>query len=277
MFITRLITTLVLSVLIFSSLLLPPSYFQCLITIPLILAAYEFSQLIALPKKQRLFYCLLILLLYGLSHYFLLDYIKLEPTGFTIWFALLFSYLFFLVLYAIFVAGSHWQLSVTSGTWGIISLLSTVQVFVWLQEHHLYALGTLIVTVAGVDIGGYVFGKLWGRKKLVPQISPGKTWAGLYGSALIAWIFNAIYLSLTAEMNFHNLLFITLISVLLTPISLLGDLFESLLKRRQGLKDSGTLIPGHGGIMDRIDGLVLATPAYFLLLTGFNYLSLPLL
>ena len=114
------------------------------------------------------------------------------------------------------------------------------------------------------DIGGYVFGKTIGGKKL-SKISPNKTISGTIGSFILSivpliLVSNFNYLEL--EFNLTNVLFCLLISL----ISQLGDLFISLLKRKAKIKDTGNLLPGHGGVLDRVDGIIFAVPfSYFLL------------
>ena len=114
------------------------------------------------------------------------------------------------------------------------------------------------------DIGGYVFGKIIGGKKL-SKISPNKTIAGTVGSFILSIIpliivLNFNYLDLV--FNLTNIIFCLLISL----ISQIGDLFISLIKRKAKVKDTGNLLPGHGGILDRVDGIIFAVPfAYFLL------------
>jgi len=114
------------------------------------------------------------------------------------------------------------------------------------------------------DIGGYVFGKIIGGKKL-SKISPNKNIAGTVGSFILSTIpliivINFNYLDL--ELSVKNIIFCLLISL----ISQLGDLFISLIKRKAKIKDTGNLLPGHGGILDRVDGIIFAVPfSYFLL------------
>ncbi len=116
---------------------------------------------------------------------------------------------------------------------------------------------TIFVVVA-TDVGAYLVGSKIGGPKLAPRISPKKTWAGLAGGvlaasaggALFAWVFGAT-----------NALFVALVAVLLAIISQLGDLFESLVKRRFDVKDSSSIIPGHGGVLDRGDGIIAAVLA----------------
>jgi phosphatidate cytidylyltransferase len=114
------------------------------------------------------------------------------------------------------------------------------------------------------DIGGYVFGKIIGGKKL-SKISPNKTIAGTVGSFIssiipLIIVINFNYLDL--EFNLSNIIFCWLVSL----ISQLGDLFISLIKRKAKIKDTGNLLPGHGGILDRVDGIIFAVPfSYFLI------------
>ena len=114
------------------------------------------------------------------------------------------------------------------------------------------------------DIGGYVFGKIIGGKKL-SKISPNKTIAGTVGSFALSIVPLIIVLNfnfLDLEFNLINTMFCLLISL----ISQLGDLFISLIKRKAKIKDTGNLLPGHGGILDRVDGIIFAVPfSYFLL------------
>ena len=120
----------------------------------------------------------------------------------------------------------------------------------------------LFSVVWGTDIAAYFTGRTFGGPKLAPKISPGKTWSGAIGGAVIAMIAGSA-LIYTFEGTF--LLPAAIIALLLSIISQIGDLFESFIKRRFGVKDSSHLIPGHGGVMDRVDGLVFASIAAFLL------------
>ncbi|MGV3539707.1 MAG: phosphatidate cytidylyltransferase, partial [Rufibacter sp.] len=107
------------------------------------------------------------------------------------------------------------------------------------------------------DTGAYAAGKSFGKHKLFPRISPGKTWEGWVGgvvlSLVVAYVLSLFYQDLALE---HWLGMAVLVSI----FGVLGDLVESMLKRSLGVKDSGTLIPGHGGILDRFDSLILVVP-----------------
>ncbi len=113
----------------------------------------------------------------------------------------------------------------------------------------------LLATVWGTDIGAYIFGRLIGGPKLAPDISPSKTWAGLFGGMALAALFGyGVSLGFEAQSPGTA----AVLAPVLAIVSQLGDLFESHFKRRSGVKESGGLIPGHGGVLDRIDGLVFA-------------------
>lgn len=130
-----------------------------------------------------------------------------------------------------------------------------------------YGVGIVLwymVLVWCVDIGGYLFGSTLHGPKLAPRISPNKTWAGLFGGMLLAVIISVIACDVFGGMPYWANAVI--LAGILTFIAQIGDLIESAIKRRLGLKDSSNLIPGHGGIFDRVDGLIFAAPfAYGLL------------
>ena len=121
------------------------------------------------------------------------------------------------------------------------------------------ASGPLFMTLLAVwaaDVGAYVVGSTIGRRKIAPRISPGKTWegtiAGFVMAALVVLLWNRPFAGLPV--------WSIVAAIFIGPVALAGDLLESWMKRRAGVKDSGTLLPGHGGILDRIDSLVAAAP-----------------
>lgn len=113
----------------------------------------------------------------------------------------------------------------------------------------------LLTTVWGTDIGAFAAGRLIGGRKLAPSISPSKTWAGMFGGMALAVVLG--YFTALACGARHPAMAL-LLSPMLACVAQAGDLFESYFKRRADVKESGDLIPGHGGILDRIDGLVFA-------------------
>jgi len=120
----------------------------------------------------------------------------------------------------------------------------------------------LLLLVWAADVGAYFAGRRFGRIKLAPAVSPGKTWEGALGGAAASLV---VALGMLVAMGLMKLVWIPVV-VMLTAVSIFGDLFESVLKRQRGVKDSGALLPGHGGVLDRIDSLVAALPVFALLL-----------
>lgn len=121
----------------------------------------------------------------------------------------------------------------------------------------------LFVLIWVADSGAYFAGRAFGKTKLSPFVSPGKTWAGamgaLAGAVLSAWVLMA-----GGWAGGASLVALVLLSLLVTAVSIGGDLWESRLKREAGVKDSGNLLPGHGGILDRVDSLLAAAPVFAL-------------
>jgi phosphatidate cytidylyltransferase len=121
----------------------------------------------------------------------------------------------------------------------------------------------LVAVIAATDIGAYFTGKRFGSHKLAPVLSPGKTWEGLCGG-IVAAMLTGMFLSPSVHLQ-HSWTSTVLVSLCTAVIAQGGDLFESALKRKAGVKDSGALLPGHGGLLDRVDGYMFAAPFYALL------------
>jgi len=147
----------------------------------------------------------------------------------------------------------------------------------WLCKKHIrcikgadwlfYALS--LVWVA--DIGAYFSGKRFGKNKLAPHISPGKTKEGLFGAVVLTSLYTLLasyYFGIATESAF----LLVLLSIIVTVISVSGDLYFSFLKREAGWKDSGNILPGHGGTWDRVDSVLAAMPVFFV---GFNWWIVP--
>ncbi|MCB1501703.1 MAG: CDP-archaeol synthase [Bauldia sp.] len=139
-------------------------------------------------------------------------------------------------------------------------------------DHGLAAVGFVVTTVAATDIGAFAAGRTLGGPKLWPAVSPKKTWSGAIGGlaagVLGGWAAAAV-LEPAATAG------LVIVSILLSVVSQFGDLFESYVKRRFGAKDSGHLVPGHGGMMDRVDGLVFAAAVAVVVGVGHNGLGDP--
>ena len=143
-----------------------------------------------------------------------------------------------------------------SATW--LSLASIVSL-----ENGRFKLLLALTIIVLADIGGYVAGKLFGQHKLAPTISPGKTWEGLLGGMALQLL---LIMGLIFYMPEINALSLCLLVFPVAIASVIGDLFESMLKRQRGIKDSSNLLPGHGGFLDRLDGVMAALPIFFVIL-----------
>jgi phosphatidate cytidylyltransferase len=119
----------------------------------------------------------------------------------------------------------------------------------------------VIAVIAAADIGAYFSGRRFGRRKLAAQVSPNKTWEGFWGGTLANAVF-ALVLALVMQCNLLQTLGLIAAMVLVSCASVLGDLFESMMKRERGIKDSSHLLPGHGGVLDRLDGWTAAVPVF---------------
>ncbi len=153
---------------------------------------------------------------------------------------------------------------------GILMTGFPILAFMWLRDapHGGALVLWLLLVVWATDIGGYFAGRAIGGPKLAPKISPKKTWAGLAGGILLAVILG---LAVASYFHFDRLLWAAMAASALAILAQTGDILESRAKRHFGKKDSGKLIPGHGGIFDRVDGLLLTAPAFAL---GQAYMNL---
>lgn len=165
---------------------------------------------------------------------------------------------------------SKWTLSSVSRSVavGLVVMVPPALALAHLRELGPWFLLGVMAMVWIADIAAYFSGRAFGRHKLAPAISPGKTWEGAIGAALGVSVFGYLVLGAVGFDAFPAWVAYATLPVLIgfTAVSIIGDLFESLLKRQAGLKDSGTVLPGHGGILDRIDSLTSTLPMAGLLL-----------
>lgn len=140
-----------------------------------------------------------------------------------------------------------------------------------LALRHLPALLFVVLVCKGGDIGGYLVGVALGRRRLIPYVSAGKTWEGAAGSLLFSGVLAVLLRQalLPAEMA-RGLTTALGLGIMLNATTQIGDLVESVLKRRCGVKDSSALLPAHGGVLDLIDSLLFSIPAQFLILTIYT-------
>lgn len=258
----RLITALLLIPLVFAAVLaLPTNWFSLLLALIILIGAWEWARLGGIEDKaQRLVFVVMVALLSGAIHWL----------GFTP-----------LVDWVIMVAAAWWTMALIVLLSGRLQVLSTTGLrpkvlaggvllltACWAALTRLHGGGesgpwltmSLLLLIWVADSGAYFSGRLWGRTKLAPKISPGKTWEGVYGALGGAILCGLVLQStLLPEASVVALVVLCLVTAL---VSVGGDLFESVLKRQRGTKDSGNLLPGHGGMLDRIDSLIAAAPFF---------------
>jgi phosphatidate cytidylyltransferase len=145
------------------------------------------------------------------------------------------------------------------GVLGLVIMLGALVSLCMLRAHEQGALWLvwLFVLTTATDVGAYFVGKSFGKNRLAKQLSPGKTWEGAVGGGICATLICASALIFWQSYTWGDALLLT---ILLVCIAVFGDLFESLLKRTSGVKDSGTILPGHGGVLDRIDSVIAVLP-----------------
>ena len=216
------------------------------------LAAYEWARLSHFPPLTARIYAALLGLVALVLPYALAENWPMFQAGFV-----MLAIGFWLLIAPLWLLGK-WrapQAGIRAAV-GVVLLLPTWAALLYLQARGPTVLLGVMAIVWVADTAAYFAGRRFGRHKLAPIISPGKTWEGVAG----AWLAVALYagaISLWAELPGWSLLL--MLSGLLY-LSVLGDLFESWIKRLSGMKDSGTLLPGHGGILDRIDALTSTLP-----------------
>lgn len=275
---SRLITAFILIPIVIAALfLLPPLGFEIVILAICMLAAWEWGQFSGFASRsQRIWLAvlcglLLAFMLFTLPAY--QHYTQLPQVSGSLWASLIWwcAALVLVLRYpgsAVFWRNSRpirlvfGLLTIVPFFWGMLAL----RYYHYETDHFAGAWWLLYVMflVWGADSGAFMFGKLFGKNKLAPKVSPGKTWEGFFGglltSALLSWLFSAFA---PLDVPLGTLLLCSLVAAL---ASVLGDLTESMFKREAGIKDSGSLIPGHGGILDRIDSLTAAVPVFACLL-----------
>ncbi|MEE8059913.1 MAG: phosphatidate cytidylyltransferase [Pseudomonadales bacterium] len=158
-----------------------------------------------------------------------------------------------------------WQSTFMRVLMGLLTLIPTwlALVYLRLHEHGIELIFILFALVAAADIGAYFTGRAWGKTPLAPAVSPGKSWVG-FGGGLASSSMLACILWLLFRTSEHSLLPVLVIAVVTALAAVLGDLLESMVKRQQGVKDSGRILPGHGGMLDRIDSITAAAPVFAL-------------
>lgn len=169
------------------------------------------------------------------------------------------------VMVAFYPRGSAWW-AASKFVRGLMGLIVLVPCWITLnlirtQENGSFDILVLFILIWGADTAAYFVGRKWGKTKLAPLVSPGKSVEGVIG-ALLCTIAIAVAILTATHMPIYVWPWAILFCLSVVILSIVGDLFESMLKRQVGIKDSGKLLPGHGGLLDRIDSLTAAAPAF---------------
>lgn len=256
MFMQRLLSAIILIPIVLLLLFYGPAWLLLSVVIAvLLLATRECWGLIPLSGRMvQTLFLVAMALCFGLSnHYFLYSLY----TDLLLWAAIILMILFFPK------SQTYW------GHSGVVALLCLVTIPVFCQSvlavyglpHGKWLFLYVLLLIWATDSGAYLVGKRWGRHKIIPKVSPGKSWEGLLGGfalVILVALGGYHYLHVTTQLSLWLLL-----ALGIALISVFGDLFVSILKRRCGLKDTGNLIPGHGGLLDRLDSIIAATPFYY--------------
>ncbi|WP_075880889.1 phosphatidate cytidylyltransferase [Vreelandella massiliensis] len=164
------------------------------------------------------------------------------------------------------VALSQWHSTPRRLLMGLWVLLPCWVGFNLLRESGGVWLLFVLLLVWAADIGAYFAGRALGKRKLAPRVSPGKSWEGVFGG-LAATLVLALLFSVWQGLGWYGGVVLLCVTLVVTLVSVLGDLLESMLKRYREIKDASQLLPGHGGVLDRIDSLTAAIPIFALLYT----------
>lgn len=261
------------------TMLAPPVSFSLALGAVILWAGWEWSWLMGLASiRARLGYVGLLLaagglLFAGLGAGSAAAMLNPPATMGTLGLGMAYWLLILLVLPGYPANRARWDSASRIGAMGALALLPSLAGMVWLKLllPEGYLVLALIVLVAAVDIGAYFIGRSLGKRQLAPMISPNKTWEGVWGglalcllaAAAMGWALHRWLRPLETG----EIALLALLAPLLAALCVIGDLLESMLKRNRDAKDSGSLLPGHGGLLDRIDGLLAATPVFALGMT----------
>lgn len=271
----RIITALVLLPIVLWGLFgLGAEHFGWFVSVIVGLGAWEWARLSGLTSQlHRWVYAVFVLGVVYLAHYFAgisVLYVSL------IWWAIA---TFFVLTYPSSV--SRWRSTIVRLLLGVLTLvplwvgmvfIRTAEIPAFPELDPLWVLLYVMMIVWVADTGAYFAGKAWGKRKLAPAVSPGKSWAGVWGGVAATSI-----LALLASWGLGGGLFfclqLVLLTLMVTAVSVIGDLTESMFKREEGIKDSSQLLPGHGGVLDRIDSMNAAIPVFACLAMLLGWVS----
>ena len=267
----RLLTAAIMIVVLLGAIfLLPVLMFDLFMAVILLIGAWEWSTLSGL--QSRIHRAVYVLLLFALLYLFMhlperiLILMMLPAIG---WWTLA------LIMICRYPAGARlWHRKPVLLLAGLLVLLPgwAAIVHLSLQENYRVWIIICLSMIAFADSGAYFAGRFLGKTSLAPMVSPNKTWEGVFGGLLACAVLACSIAALSGvETGLHPAL-VALAAIVVAASSIVGDLFESMIKRQSGVKDSGSLLPGHGGVLDRLDSITAALPIFILLLVWMDLL-----
>ena len=257
----RIITAIILAPLMIISIVYLPTQILALVFAGILsVAAWEWATCIGWQYKHRILYVFSLLLCVALCSYLLMQasIFLIVVLGFLWW---------HIALLLVIQYQKHGNISISSKLLKAV-IGGIILVPCWLSIMLLHARSTGVILVLFLcfliwlgDSAAYFAGKRFAKKKLAGNVSPGKSWEGVYGALLMTFILALHYIWYT-EMSFTHAIFFIVLALFTLIFSIVGDLVESMFKRMAGMKDSGSILPGHGGVLDRIDSLTAAAPVF---------------
>ncbi len=241
--------------------LLETVWFSAMFAMFVAIGAWEWAGLCKLSDKYRYLYSIFTLLI--LSALYMADESRLYNS------IILGGVIFWLVAVVLIISYQQQRnlLSKSPLVLLIVGLLLLVPMWASLTilksipENGATLIMFLMLLIWGADTAAYFSGKKWGKRRLASQVSPGKTWEGSLGG-IVAGIVIGVAYAIVSNKILDNGIALVGLAIMTVAISIIGDLMESMVKREAGIKDSGSILPGHGGVMDRIDSLTAAGPVF---------------
>ncbi len=255
----RIKTALILIPLVLLAIFFLPSFwFALVIFVLMLLTAWEYINLVNINSNISK---IIFLILLAFSCVLVLNFV---PAKYILWVNLGFWLLAIICIFYAEKFYQHWpRYQLLNWIVGIFLFFSAWLSLVILQANPLQ-LFILLLTIWLADSSAYFIGKKWGKHKLANKVSPGKTLEGTAAILVTMLIWGGFldFIHASAEVSYFKMFLLTFVTGI---AAIIGDLFESLIKRAHGVKDSGNILPGHGGLLDRIDSLLAAAPIYLLL------------
>lgn len=255
----RIITGVIMAAVVFAAVLLLPNTLFMIASLIIIMSigGWEWARLVGLDDMSRAWAVIALIAMAVLIHILGIGWYVIAIG--VVWWVTILGLLTIYRQGSTFYSSRPWILSLSA----VLILIPAWLAIIRLQSHDPRLVLYLVFLVAAMDTGAYFVGKAIGEKKLAPHLSPGKTLEGVKGGLAAALLFAVLGASFFGFRGTAWVYFL-LLSLLVAALSVAGDLFESLVKREAGQKDSGSLLPGHGGVLDRIDGLLAALPVFVL-------------